>query len=343
MHPSTEKACFSPPYSLKNSINFHNSSQDTSLHKGKTLNGTQENNCNASPLKNVYFSSIESENVNSILGKKFKNSDEQYRFEPKSLPFDVSKSKNSHQPTNGFLIHNAYSKKYVPVSQDFCNINSNCKIRSDKQTDCVLVGEQLHKQRNNICRVKPEKSNSDCKYQKSIKSSSALPISEYRTSSDVFNIPTSVMPTKLEPNDKYFLSNCSSTVPSCMSNSFTNSGPYLLKDYSPSYRNMVYPNSCSLSKPWHLNELPVITPDSYFKAPEAAKPPVPAGPPYSSTVMHEGLISVAQTAPQDIDVIRMNDKLQQGSHQSKKSLHESSDDDEVQIISVQTKQTMPCE
>lgn len=341
MHPSTDKACFSPPYSLKNSINFHNSSQDSSLHKGKSFSGTQENNCNASPLKNVYFSSIESENVNSLLSKKFKNSDEQYRFEPKSLPLDINKSKNSHQSTNGFSLHNSYSsKKYEPlVSQDFCNINSNCKIRADKQTDCVLVGEQQHKQRNNICRVKPEKSNnSDCKYQKSLKSSSALPMSEYRTSSDVFNIPTSVMPPKLEPNDKYFLSNCSSTVPSCMTNSYANSGPYLLKDFSPSYRNIVYPNSCSLSKPWHLNELPLISPESYFKAPEAAKPPVP-GPPYSSSVLHEGLISVAQTAPQDIDVIRMNGKLQQGYHQSKKAFHESSDDDEVQIISVQTKQT----
>lgn len=345
MHPSTDKACFSPPYSLKNTINFHNSSQDSSTHKAKVLNGTQENNCNASPLKNVYFSSIESENVNSMLSKKFKNSDEHFRFEPKSVSLDVNKSKNSLQSSNSLLLHNTYSsKKYeVAASQEFCNINSNCKMRADKQTDCVvLVGEQQYKQKN-ICRVKPEKSNhSDCKYQKSTKNSNVLQVSEYRTSNDVFNIPTSVIPPKLEPNDKYFLSNCSSSVPSCMANSYANSGPYLVtKEFTPGYRSMVYSNSCSLSKPWHMNELPLISPENYFKAPEAAKPPVP-GPPYASPVLHEELISVAQTAPQGIDVIRMNGKLQQRSPPSKKVLHESSDDDEVQIISVQTKQTSAC-
>ncbi|XP_054711364.1 uncharacterized protein LOC129220955 [Uloborus diversus] len=346
-HPSTEKSCFSPSYTLRN-IPFHNSSQDNSASKANSISGTQENNSNASPLKNVYFSHFESENVNSMLSKNFsKASDGQYRFEHKNNSLDVNKSKLQHQSLNGFILHNTYppKKHNYQGSPEMCSATPNSMLKADRQSDRMMIVSEKLKHRNSICSVKPEKgsSHSDCKYQKSI--SKVPQVREFKSTEDSFNIPTSVIQPKIEPNDKYFLT-CSSTAPSCMANSYSNSGSYLMsKDFAADLRTSsgyrtAYANSCSLSKPWSCAELSLVSPDSYFKMPEAAKPPV-QGTPQTHSPLHDSVISVAQTAPQTIESFR-DSTLHPKSHSSsllKRNPYVPDVDDEVQIIGMQTKQS----
>ncbi|KAF8764382.1 hypothetical protein HNY73_022458 [Argiope bruennichi] len=346
VHPSTDKSCFSPSHTMKNNLNFHSSSQDN-IHRTKSMPGNQEN-CNASPLKNVYFSHYESENINSVHSKNFEKSNErQFQIEHKNSPhMSGNKSKHLYQSPNSYSLANFSPKKQNYQSgQDFHNgmPNSNA-ARVDK--DGVMLIKEHYKHKSNICKVKPEKSvHSDCKFQKNISKSSVLIQGPEYKNSDVFNIPTSVLHPKIEPSDKYFLSSCSSTAPSCMASSYTTSGPFLIdKDLpsdlrpSASYHNNIYQNSCSLGKPWHYNELPTISLDSYFQSPEAAKPPS-RNPPGVSPALYEGLISVAQTAPQDIEVVKVAGTLQSNIHPPSlaKNCKTFETDDEVQIIGVQTK------
>ncbi|CAL1286555.1 unnamed protein product [Larinioides sclopetarius] len=347
VHPSTDK-CFSPSHSMKNNLNFHSSSQDN-LHRTKSLPGNQEN-CNASPLKNVYFSHYESENINSVHSKNFeKNNERQLQNEHKNISLmGGNKSKHLYQSSNNYSLANFSPKKQDYQSgQDFHNgmLNSNL-ARADK--DGILLIKEHYKHKSNTCKVKPEKSaHSDCKFQKNNSKNSALIQGPEYKNSDVFNIPTSVLHPKIEPSDKYFLSSCSSTAPSCMASSYTTSGPFLMdKDLpsdlrpSVSYHNNIYQNSCSLGKSWHYNELPAISLDNYFQSPEAAKPPS-QNPPIVSSALYEGLISVAQTAPQDIEVVKVAGTLQGNMHPPSlvKNCKAFEADDEVQIIGVQTKNT----
>ncbi|XP_035226811.1 uncharacterized protein LOC118199119 isoform X2 [Stegodyphus dumicola] len=323
-HPSTDKARFSPSCSLKN--NFHGSSQDN-LYKSKAINGTQENTCNASPLKNVYFSHFESENVNTPQCKKFsKISDGQSHLGFRKNLQEVTKTKHSPHSLDSFLLHtNHLSKKY--------NFDTSASPESRRPKD-------------SICKVKSEKSSpSDCKFQKlESKDSVIYKVPECRNS--VFNIPTSVAHLKVEPSDKYFLPSCSSTPQSCVATSYAKSGPLVLinREIPPelrtgaTYHNRVYSNPCSLSKSWQYNDTAIASPDKYSKPQEAAKPPTRDMPQANSTLL-EGLISVAQTAPQDIDVLGMDRKLQRSEFPctSLKPSETSEPDDDVQIISIQTK------
>lgn len=346
IHPSTDKSCFSPSHSLKNNLNFHNTTQD-SIHRTKSVPGNQEN-CNASPLKNVYFSHYESENINSVHSKNSeKHIERQYQFEHKNNTFvNGNKSKHLYQSSNSYNLANYSSKKHDYQSvQEFHNGTSSANlIRGDK--DSVMLIKEHYKQKSVPYKVKPEKStHSDCKFQKNIsKNSVVIQGPEYKNS-DVFNIPTSVLHPKMEPSDKYFLSSCSSTAPSCMASSYATSGPFVMgKDLSSdlrpsiSYQNSIYQNSCSLGKAWHYNELPSVNLDNYFQSPEAAKPPC-QNPPRVNSALHEGLISVAQTAPQDIEVMKVAGTLQENMQPISLGIKykESDADDEVQIIGVQTK------
>ncbi|GIY20207.1 trinucleotide repeat-containing gene 18 protein [Caerostris darwini] len=345
IHPSTDKSCFSPSHSLKNNLNFHNSSQDN-IHRTKTMPGNQEN-CNASPLKNVYFSHYESENINSVHSKNFeKHSERQPQFEHKNNSFtNGNKSKHFFPSPNNYNQGTFSSKKHdYQNGHEFHNgTSSSNAIRGDK--DGVMLIKEHYKQKSSSYKVKPEKStHSDCKYQKNISKTSVLVQGPEYKNSDMFNIPTSVLHPKIEPSDKYFLSSCSSTAPSCMA-SYTTSGPFLMdKDISSdlrpsiSYQNSIYRNSCSLNKPWHYNELPAINLNNCFQSPEAAKPPS-QNPLRINSALHEGLISVAQTAPQDIEVVKVAGTLQSNvQHVSFPVRCKTVEaDDEVQIIGIQTK------
>ncbi|GIY19846.1 hypothetical protein CEXT_63271 [Caerostris extrusa] len=345
IHPSTDKSCFSPSHSLKNNLNFHNSSQDN-IHRTKTMPGNQEN-CNASPLKNVYFSHYESENINSVHSKNFeKHSERQPQFEHKNNSFtNGNKSKHFFPSPNNYNQGTFSSKKHdYQNGHEFHNgTSSSNAIRGDK--DGVMLIKEHYKQKSSSYKVKPEKStHSDCKYQKNISKTSVLVQGPEYKNSDMFNIPTSVLHPKIEPSDKYFLSSCSSTAPSCMA-SYTTSGPFLMdKDISSdlrpsiSYQNSIYRNSCSLNKPWHYNELPAINLNNCFQSPEAAKPPS-QNPLRVNSALHEGLISVAQTAPQDIEVVKVAGTLQSNvQHVSFPVRCKTVEaDDEVQIIGIQTK------
>ncbi|GFU03689.1 BAH and coiled-coil domain-containing protein 1 [Nephila pilipes] len=346
IHPSTDKSCFSPSHSLKNNLNFHNTSQD-SIHRTKSVPGNQDT-CNASPLKNVYFSHYESENINSAHSKNSeKHIERQFQLEHKNNMFvNGNKSKHLYQSSNGYNLANFSPKKhdYQGVQEFHNGTSSSNIIRADKES--VMLIKEHYKQKSATYKVKPEKSvHSDCKFQKNnSKNSVVIQGPEYKNS-DVFNIPTSVLHPKIEPSDKYFLSSCSSTAPSCMASSYATSGPFLMaKDLSSdlrpsiSYQNSIYQNSSSLGKTWHYNELPAISLDNYFQSPEAAKPPS-QNPPYVSSALHEGLISVAQTAPQDIEVMKVAGMLQDNVQPVSLSVKckESDADDEVQIIGVQTK------
>ncbi|XP_042900623.1 titin homolog isoform X2 [Parasteatoda tepidariorum] len=331
MHPSTDKSCFSSAYSLKG--NIHSPPQE------KSMPATQENNCNASPLKNVYFSHYESEN-----SMQFKNSieragDEHFYSDHKQPPsLNSSKSKHPLQPLSDCHFSSNFSKK-----SDFHGIQDFHKTVTTQRISDTSFREQ-HKQKTSSSKVKPEKSNPyDCKYQKSnSRSSSVIQISENKTP-EVLNIPTSMMQPKIEPKDKYFMSSCPSTSSNCLASSYaSSSSPFILTNSSSrsdvsSYQNSFYQNPCSLNKSWSYNDLPMISPDNYFKPPEAAKPPS-RNQNYASPVLHDNLISVAQTAPPDMLV-------------TKYAVHSSSPnicspvkkrvdydvDDEVQIIGVQNK------
>ncbi|KAG8178507.1 hypothetical protein JTE90_005402 [Oedothorax gibbosus] len=324
-HPSIEKSHhFSPsPHSLKNNtLNFH--SQD----RTKAAVANQEN-CNASPLKNVYFSHYESENINSVHNSSSaKNFSSEKNERTSERPFQYDKPNSSvgrlhmqQSPPNSYLQNFGRQQAH----------NNNNSSRSDGVT---VIKEKYKQKSSSSYKVKPEKNPSDCKYQKQ------RPVQEYKNS-EMFNIPTSVLhSTKLEPKDKYFLPSCSSTAPSCMATSYATSGPFfvakdLSQDLRTSYPSSIYQNSCNLGKPWHYSDLPAISLESYFRAPEASRPPLQQNPPHVSSAIQEDLISVAQTAPQEISVPSVaTHNLQQP--QVKRKAQEAADD-EVQIIGVQNK------
>lgn len=403
-HPSTDKSHFSPSHhsSLKNALNFHNTtSQDRT--KAMTTIGNQEN-CNASPLKNVYFSHYESENINSIQSSKNfveKGGERPIQYESKP---NVRSNKALHLHPNNYL--QSYSSGKFQDSQQEHLSQHNGSIGGNPRSDSVMLIKEKYRQQKSsgTYKVKPEKGlSSDCKYQK------RPPLVQEYKNSEMFNIPTSVLQhaAKIEPKDKYFLPSCSSAVPSCMAPSYATSGPFFVtnsdlrtgyqkdlssdlrtgyqkdlssdhlrmgyqkdlasdhlrtgyqknlssdhhragyqkdlstdhlrtsyqKDLSSSaehlrtsYQNSIYQNSCSLGvKPWHYSDLPAISLDSYFRAPEAARPPPLQN---HTSALHEGLISIAQTAPQ------VSLSLQSPLPAKRKA---PETDDDVQIIGVQTK------
>lgn len=394
MHPSTDKSHFSPSHSLKNTLNFHNStSSQDSAHRTKAAMAGNQENCNASPLKNVYFSHYESENINSIHSKNFEKGHVfQYETKPNPPTLGRSKALPMHQSPNNYLQSYSSGKKYDFQQEHLAH---NGSLGNHKSSDGVTVIKEKYKQKPSSYKVKPEKSlSSDCKYQKR-----PTPLVQEYKNSEMFNIPTSVLQhAKIEPKDKYFLPSCSSTAPSCMS--YATSGPFFVSkdlssehlrtgyqkdlssdhlrtgyqkdlssdhlrasyqkdlssdlragyqkdlasdhlragyqkdlsaDLRTSYQNSIYQNSCSLGKPWHYSDLPAISLDSYFRAPEAARPPAPQN--HVSSALHEGLISIAQTAPQDVG------RVAHSSQQPPAKRKAPELDDDVQIIGVQTKHT----
>lgn len=167
MNPETpsynKSCCFSPSYQRGKTLYHNVSSEAEQSNQKQNSLVICGNSVNASPLKNVYFSHLESENLNFDVHKNHHGSEHPSNLtaDTASIAYATINANSSSDFCSPYSVATTdYNKnqqsKMVP------SLTSTPKLPQRKREDIEFIGEKKKVQRN---RIKREKETVDCEFQ----------------------------------------------------------------------------------------------------------------------------------------------------------------------------------